>query len=124
MISRGVGLVSHRATTEGNLRQDRTVGSGDGWGDPYLWVLKTGQVGVQVEHDAFGRPWQGDPTHQKNNEHEEREGGSDVHNLKIKKREKTMGTTGQREISVDRERLRLKKNQRERGKERHHSCVQ
>lgn len=64
--------------------QDRTGQGGEWWGKArwfYLRVFETLQVWVQVELDSFRCSWQSDAADQQNDQHDEGEGSSDVHNL-------------------------------------------
>lgn len=47
----------------------------------YLGVGEPGEVGVQVELDAFGGPRQGDPSDQEDQKHDVGECRGNVHNL-------------------------------------------
>ena len=49
--------------------------------DSYLWVGEPGEVGVQVELDAFGGPRQRDPSDQEDQQHDIGECRGDIHHL-------------------------------------------
>lgn len=53
----------------------------DGASNSYLWVGEPGEVGVQVELDAFGGPGQRDPSDQEDQQHDIGERRSDIHHL-------------------------------------------
>lgn len=49
--------------------------------NPYLWIREPGEVWVQIELDAFRGTWQCDTSDQEDQQHDVREGGSDIHDL-------------------------------------------
>lgn len=53
----------------------------NGASNSYLWVGEPGEVGVQVELDAFGGPRQRDPSDQKDQQHDIGERRGDIHHL-------------------------------------------
>lgn len=60
----------------------------------HLGVCQPGNVRFQVEDDPLGGTWQRDTSHQQNDKHHVREGGSEVNNLWVQGNKRREGQRG------------------------------